>query len=91
MKKLKLRLKKKVKLLRLIKSIKKDITEDILDRYDNSEYWDDRENSRKAKKQNILDRYDNSEYWDEDLVQELYKYERQLKELYHPNWLDEKN
>jgi len=38
-------------------------TQDILDRYDNEEYWNFEIEGRQARRQDILDRYDNEEFW----------------------------
>jgi len=54
------------------KTLRELLQDDILDRYDNSEYWEIDEDGDDIGSSNftrdILNRYDNIEYWDRDIV-----------------------
>ncbi len=55
-------------------SLEELLTQDILNRYDSQEYYDDylvyEGADQSTLTENILDRYDNREYWDKDIARE---------------------
>ncbi|HRT03485.1 MAG TPA: hypothetical protein P5513_06055 [Candidatus Diapherotrites archaeon] len=60
----------------IVKEVRESLRENILDRYDNEEYWDydvleegETSNKHDILREDILDRYDNEEYWDYELME----------------------